>query len=275
MAAGAQRAVRVLCLGLLPSALVLGLLGPAPSPARADGTTPTDTGISGALPDTDRAKVVRLWETGGPGVRAAAEVALVGSDDDVKTFLSQASDIAVQDERVAVAQFASIGGLSLQDAARKALDGTPDDLKAFLKDGWKQPLEQDQRVRVAQIIDAGGPEVQKAGRAALNGTPEDIKTFLNNDQYNDREQDERVEVAQIIAAGGPNVQAAGRIAINGTPDDIHEFLQVGQYVSRAHDQEHTTIAQLADQAAKAGKLAGQQTQAAKDASARAVTAAKL
>ncbi|MGW5251354.1 ALF repeat-containing protein, partial [Streptomyces sp. NPDC004129] len=96
MAAGAQHAVRVLCLGLLPSALVLGLLGPAPSPARADGTPPT-TATGSPLPDTDRAKVVRLWETGGPGVRAAAEGALVGSDDDVKNFLAQASDIQFQD----------------------------------------------------------------------------------------------------------------------------------------------------------------------------------
>ncbi|MGW2856899.1 hypothetical protein ACWDAZ_34860 [Streptomyces sp. NPDC001215] len=61
VAAGAQRAVRVLYLGLLPSALVLGLLGPASSPARADDSpTPTQTGISGALPDTDHAKVVKL-----------------------------------------------------------------------------------------------------------------------------------------------------------------------------------------------------------------------
>ncbi|WP_405889378.1 hypothetical protein OG762_47715 (plasmid) [Streptomyces sp. NBC_01136] len=50
----------MLCLGLLPSALVLGLLGPAPTPARADGPAPAGTGISTALPDTDRAKVVRL-----------------------------------------------------------------------------------------------------------------------------------------------------------------------------------------------------------------------
>ncbi|MFF3909772.1 ALF repeat-containing protein, partial [Streptomyces sp. NPDC001848] len=157
MTAGAQHAVRVLCLGLLPSALVLGLLGPAPSPATADGTAPTDSRIGGALPDTDRAKVVRLWETGGPGVRAAAEAALVGSDDDVKNFLAQASDIQFQDERVATAQVASVGGTYLQQAARAALDSnSPDQLQAFLKDGWKAPLEQDQRIRVAQIIDVSG-----------------------------------------------------------------------------------------------------------------------
>ncbi|WP_178970340.1 ALF repeat-containing protein, partial [Streptomyces acidiscabies] len=276
MAKGHRRALRALCLGLLPGALVLGLLGPAPSPASADSPTP-GSGDSSPLPDTDRAKVVRLWESGGPGVKAAAEVALIGGDADVRTFLAQASDLQFQDDRVATAQVASIGGLSLQDAAAKALDSnSPDTLKAFLTDGWKAPLLQDQRVRIAQIIDAGGPEVQKAGQAALDSdSPAKISAFLSDGQFDRREQDERVQVAQILSGAGSNVVAAGRIALDGSPDDIHEFLQVGQYVARAHDQEHATIAQLADQAAKAGKLAGQQTRAAKDASARAVKAAKL
>ncbi|WP_336054336.1 ALF repeat-containing protein [Streptomyces sp. CA2R101] len=237
-----------------------------------------DSGSSTFLPDTERAKVVRLWESGGPGVRAAAEVALIGGgDDDVKTLLAQASGLQFQDDRVATAQVASIGGLSLQDAARKALDSnSPDDIKAFPKAGWKAPLLQDQRVGIAQIIDTGGPEVQKAGRAALDSnSPGDISAFLADGQLDRREQDERVQGAQILSGAGTNVVAAGRIALNGSPEDIHEFLQVGQYVARAHDREHATIAQLADQAAKAGKLAGQQTKAANDASARAVTAAKL
>ncbi|MFE0517111.1 ALF repeat-containing protein, partial [Streptomyces sp. NPDC058964] len=274
MAAGTRHAIRALCLGLLPSALLLGLLGTAPAPAHAD-PAPTDTiGISTTLPDTDRAKVVRLWEAGGPGVKAAAEVALVGGDDDVRKFLDQASDLQFQDNRVAAAQVAGLGGLNLQEAARKALDSSsPDDLKTFLQDGWQAPLEQDQRVRVAQIIDAGGPEVQKAGRVALDGTPDDIRNFLANGQFDTRAQDERVEVAQIISVGGTNVQTAGRLALNGTADDIYEFLQIGQYVARSHDQEHATIAQLAEQAQRAGKLARKQTEAAKEASKRAVTAA--
>lgn len=41
--------------------------------------------------------------------------------------------------------------------------------------------------------------------------------------------------------------------LKGTVGDALQDVQRG----RAHDQEHATIAQLADQAAKAGKLAGQ------------------
>ncbi|MEU1625328.1 polymorphic toxin-type HINT domain-containing protein [Streptomyces sp. NPDC020096] len=275
MARRASGAIRVLCLSLLPIALVAGLIGPTPTHAWADDQ-PTANSPTGAIPDTDRGRVVRLWETGGPGVRAAAEVALAGSDEQVRHFLAQASDIGVQDQRIQAARIASVGGHYLQEAAAQAIDGTPEQLKAFLTDGWKAPLFQDERVRVAQIIDAGGPLVRKEGDAALSGTQADIEKFLRQGQYDWRQQDERVQVAQIIDAGGSNVQKAGDIALSsGSADDIHEFLTVGQYVARSHDQEHATIAQLADQARKAGAQAKAQTTAAKDASARAVKAAQL
>ncbi|MFF9410878.1 ALF repeat-containing protein, partial [Streptomyces anandii] len=168
----------MLCLLLLPIALAVGLLGGG-SQALADDS-PTGGDGSGSSEVSDRTRALDLWSTGGPEVRAAAEVALMGSDDDVRHFLDQtASDAAFQDERVSVAQLASVGGLSLQEAARKALEGTARDLKVFLAKGWQGPLFQDQRVQVAQIIDAGGPEVQKAGQAALNGTPDDVKAFLS------------------------------------------------------------------------------------------------
>ncbi|WP_269853941.1 polymorphic toxin-type HINT domain-containing protein [Streptomyces sp. RPT161] len=275
MARRASGAIRALCLSLLPIALVAGLIGPTPVHAWADDQ-PTANSPTGVIPDTDRGRVVRLWETGGPGVRAAAEVALAGSDEQVRHFLAQASDIGVQDQRIQAARIASIGGHYVQEAAAQAIDGTPEQLKAFLADGWKAPLFQDERVRVAQIIDAGGPLVRKAGDAALSGTQDDIENFLRQGQYDWHQQDERLQVAQIIDAGGPNVQKAGDIALSsGSADDIHEFLMVGRYVARSHDQEHATIAQLADQARKAGALAKAQTTAAKDASARAVKAAAL
>ncbi|MGW1916460.1 ALF repeat-containing protein, partial [Streptomyces sp. NPDC002076] len=147
------------------------------SRARAD-STPTGGGTSATGELSDRGRALALWSTGGPEVRAAAEVALTGSDDDVRHFLDTAKNAAFQDERVFAAQLASVGGLSLQDAARKALDGTQGDLEVFLNEGWQGPLFQDQRVQVAQIIDAGGPEVKKAGQAALNGTADDIRAFL-------------------------------------------------------------------------------------------------
>lgn len=102
-------AVRMLCLLLLPIALAAGLLGGG-SQALADDS-PTGGDGSGTSEVSDRTRALDLWSTGGPEVRAAAEVALMGSDDDVRHFLDQtASDAAFQDERVSVAQLASVGG---------------------------------------------------------------------------------------------------------------------------------------------------------------------
>ncbi|MGW1912619.1 ALF repeat-containing protein, partial [Streptomyces sp. NPDC002076] len=167
--------IRILCLILLPIALAAGLLAGVPSRAAADGS-PAGAGNSGSA---DRARVLDLWSSGGPEVRAAAEAALTGGDDDVTNFLAKSAWSAeFQDERVSAAQLASVGGRNLQDAAVKALGGSEHDLRAFLSSGWQDPYFQDQRVKVAQIIDAGGPEVKKAGQAALNGTADDIRAFL-------------------------------------------------------------------------------------------------
>ncbi|WP_149179333.1 polymorphic toxin-type HINT domain-containing protein [Streptomyces sp. TRM49041] len=269
----ARTALRRLSLGVLPLACAAGLLGQAP-PARADEAT-SPAAVSGAVSPTHRALVVDLWKRGGPGVRAAAEAALTGSDDDVVRFLARSGDEEFQDQRVAAAQIASVGGRATVAAAREALNGSPADLRDFLKEGWKAPVVEDERVRVAQIISNGGRGVREAGLAALNGTQEDIRKFLAEGQYVQRQQDERVQVAQILSAGGPAVRAAAKVALNGSPEDIREFLEVGQFIARSRDQEYSTVAQLADQARAAGRRAAAETAAAKDASARAVEASKL
>lgn len=264
--------MRALCLILL-WVLLAGLLVPAPAVADDD---PTELGESSGAPlSVGRERIVERWKTGGPGVKAAAEVALAGSDNDVMHFFAVVDGETFQDNRVVAAQKANVGGRSLQEAARKALDGTPGDLQKFLDEGWQGPLAEDQRVRVAQVINDGGPGVQKAGRAALNGTAEDIRKFLEEGQYSERDGDQRVELAQILNSGGPEVRTAGRIALNGSADDIREFLEVGQYVARARDEEQTSVAELADQAREAGRRAKSETEAAKKASAHAVTASEL
>ncbi|KOV68509.1 hypothetical protein ADL01_23215 [Streptomyces sp. NRRL WC-3618] len=40
------------------------------------------------VPATDRGRIVNLWKSGGPGLKAAAEVALTGGDADVQRFLT-------------------------------------------------------------------------------------------------------------------------------------------------------------------------------------------
>lgn len=259
----------------LPLALVAGLLGAAPVAVAAEPPAGELPGY--VIPPTERGRVVDLWKAGSPGVKAAAEVALTGTDAQVKTFLEQAGGIAFQDDRLSVAQVAGMGGSGTQEAASKALAAnTPAAMKAFLDEGWKAPYEQDQRVKVAQVIANATPNVQEKGRAALqNGTPTAIRAFLEEGQYTERDQDERIQLAQILSIGGPNIRDAGRLALRGSADDIRDFLDVGQHVARARDQEHATIAQLLEQVKEAGRQAGIETAAAKEASARAVKSAQL
>ncbi|WP_326657182.1 polymorphic toxin-type HINT domain-containing protein [Streptomyces sp. NBC_00385] len=268
-----KSAIHAITLTLLPLILVSGLIGTAPAAAE-ESTLNSHTELTSVEP-TDRGRVLNFWKIGGPGVKAAAEVALSGDDTDVQRFLDELSNNAHQDNRVYAAQIASVGGQNTIEAARQALSGTPEDLKLFLDFGWKNPLEQDERVRTSQIIDEGGPGVQTAGRAALNGTAEDVRKFLTDGQYAQRDQDQRIQVAQILSTGGPAVQAAGRLALSGSPDEIREFLEVGQHVARARDQEHLTVSQLAELAQEAGRQATAETVAATDAAARAVESSKL
>lgn len=67
-----------------------------------------------------------LWKSGGPGVKAAAEVALLGSDADVRQFLDHENEIArLSDARVETVQIFSAGGRAVREAAQTALAGSP------------------------------------------------------------------------------------------------------------------------------------------------------
>lgn len=145
------------------------------------GTRPLDAeGVSSEhIPATDRGKILALWKAGGPGVKAAAEAALLGSDADVRQFLDHENAVSqLSDDRVATVQVFSAGGRAVREAAQAALDGTPAELDAFLKDGWQAPLIQDQRVNAVQILSAawarpaaggpGRPGRHARGRTALH-----------------------------------------------------------------------------------------------------------
>ncbi|MFC9944335.1 ALF repeat-containing protein, partial [Streptomyces pratensis] len=152
-------AIRALALSLLPLALTFGLLGSSPATAAGPDSGSAGIAVLAEATPTDRGRVIDYWKEGGPGVKAAAEAALTGSDAELQAFLTAVDDLSFQDERVSAAQIASVGGSELLTAARDALTGTPEQLHDFLDDGWEDPLRQDQRVRVAQVIDAGGPAV--------------------------------------------------------------------------------------------------------------------
>jgi len=181
----AKGVLRRTALSLLPLALAVGLLGSPP--AAAAGGTGGSARVAVEVTPAERGLVVDYWKEGGPGVKAAAEAALTGSDADVQAFLTVADDLALQDTRVNAAQLASVGGSELLTAARAALSGTREELEAFVSWGWEDPMRQDNRVRVAQIVDTGGPNVQEAGRSALKGTGDDVRKFLTEGQYLQRE----------------------------------------------------------------------------------------
>lgn len=257
--------IRLLCRSVLPAAILSGLLGTIPAAAE-------DTNVA-----ADRSRVVTLWVRGGSEVKAAAESALTGSDEDVRQFLSHGVDLAsYADDRIAAARMASVAGPNLRTAIRKALDnGSSEELRKFLNDGWQDPLEADQRVQVAQAADGAGPAMKEAAKAALNGSADDLEKFLEQTQYTAQEADERMRAAQLLDGGGPATKEAAKVALRGSALDIREFLNVGQYIARSRDQERASIAELAQQAEEAGQVAKRQTDAAKEASDRAVKASEL
>ncbi|MFE7640131.1 ALF repeat-containing protein, partial [Kitasatospora sp. NPDC057518] len=137
-----------LSLGLLPLALTAGLVGAGIPTASA--VEPTDDQVQ----LSNRERTVQAWLHGGPRMHELAEVALAGSDQDVKRFLD--SDIAGAqrlDDLLAATQISSVGGPKVREAADKAIDGTPDGLRAFLQGGWQAALDADRRLMITRLTD--------------------------------------------------------------------------------------------------------------------------
>ncbi|MFI0242927.1 polymorphic toxin-type HINT domain-containing protein [Streptomyces sp. NPDC016845] len=250
---------------LLSAGLLSGLLG-SPTAVAAEPVP---------LPSDIRAEIVEYWETGGAGLKEAAEQALLGGDDDIRTFLDEAEAIQHLDNRVETARLAMTGGSTVREAAKEALLKSPDELESFLLDGFEEPLDLDNRVEIGRLVTLGGQAMQETGKEALLGTAEDREIFLNKDQYTARQLDDRVEVARLATVGGPNVKAAAKIALRGTPDDMVEFLEVGQFTARNRDQEHASIEDLIKQAKAAGKQADDARKTAEESSKKAIEAAAL
>ncbi|MFD5429817.1 polymorphic toxin-type HINT domain-containing protein [Streptomyces sp. NPDC127084] len=252
--------------GLLPIALLAGLVSAAPAVADEPGTPPL----------SDRQRVVNSWKDGGPAVKAAAGSALVGNDEQIRAYLAEGQRIAEDlDLREAALKLVTEAGPSVSEAARKALEGSPEQLSAFMKDGWKAPLADDQRVEAARITEGGGPTTREAGDKAMAGSLDDIKAFLAEGQYTQRDDDARLRVAQIEASGGPATKRAASDALNGSIDDVRDFLTYGQHITRAQDQEHATITDLAQQTKDAQAAAEKARKSAEEQARKAKTAAAL
>ncbi|MFB9607345.1 polymorphic toxin-type HINT domain-containing protein [Streptomyces roseofulvus] len=243
------------------------LLG-APAVVAAESPEPTQS---------VRADIVDLWETGGAGLRVAAEQALLGGDDAIQRFLAEAESIQHDDNRIETARLAMTGGPGVRQAAKDAMLLPPAELESWLLTGYYEPLDEDHKVEIARLVTLGGRGVQAAGKAALQGSAEDRELFLSQGQREAQQDDNRVETARLASTStsGPNVKAAAKAALKGTPEAIEEFLAIGQFVARNRDQEHASVAQLVAQAQAAGKDAEDARKKAEEASKKAITASGL
>jgi hypothetical protein len=250
-------------------ALLAGFLRAGPAQAREEPVA------------ADRSRVVDLWRVGGAQLRAVAETALLGSDDQVRAFLDGGWVEAQRlDERDAVGRAIGEGGPAVRAAAKRALDaadaGDPDALGQFLASGWQSAGDIDARVSVNQLMASGGPQVREVGQRALDANdPEALRKFAESGWQVQWLSDQRLRVNQAIATGGPQVKAAGQRALDaGRPEALEQFLEYGWAAASARDDEVATLTDLLAQAEAASALATQETQGAKDEAARAKDAAE-
>lgn len=226
------------------------------------------------LPDTDRAKAVKAWMTGGRAVRAGAAEALVGSDADIRAFLTeQLPKASVEDNRVAILTYLARAGKGLRREALAALNNGDAAIADFLTTGFDPALTEDLRVTTATVMGTGGKAITRDGTAALNaGERKALEDFLVEGQYEARLEDMRVLIAGMLAKSGPEVRKYASRALNGSAADVQWFLDTGQHIARARDQESATIEELVAVVEREGKRAQAETDLAVEASERAKAA---
>lgn len=197
------------------------------------GESPYDT-----MSDADlRVEVARILATNpGKGVTRAANKALDGTTEDVRTFLKTGYAIAQdEDNKVAILRIAGKPGKGVTREANRALDGTPADRVAFLATGLAKAQDEDNKVAILRILHTNpvtGKGVKREANKALDGTPADRTAFLKTGLRLAQAEDDRVDVARILAR--PGISAAldaecQRLLNGGTPEELRYFITVGQY----------------------------------------------
>jgi hypothetical protein len=236
----------------------------------------------------DRARVAMIWKAGGVLVAPAAEQALLGSDDDVRTFLTHVEALQTIDDRITVNRIMAGGGPTVRQQAQQALDaGTVDE---FLTSGWQQATHLDQRVRVNQMMAAGGTQLRAAAQKALDdaaaGPPNTddmneepsgpLDTFIASGWRVPFETDQRIRVNQIFSAAPEksNVRRLAQRALDaGNVDALTGFLDFGHAIAAARDEETNTLIDLVQTAQRAADEAVQLKETAKEEGAKATAAA--
>ncbi|MEU7783266.1 polymorphic toxin-type HINT domain-containing protein [Amycolatopsis sp. NPDC049159] len=238
---------------------------------------PRAAATAAASSSGDRAKVLRLWQFGGPATKRDAAAALAGTDADITRFLTTQKDVDTSiDLDVKVNQVMANGGPATRNAAQQALDANSDAaLDTFLDTGWITPHGTDLDLHVNQVMAAGGPQVRKAAQKALDANAEDaLRAFLDSGWQAPFRVDQDLKVNQIMAAGGPEVKKVAQQALDANSvDALNQFLAVDLPVAQARDAETDSIAQLTATAKAASVQAASETDVAKRQSDLAVTEA--
>ncbi|WFE50479.1 hypothetical protein [Micromonospora sp. WMMD1155] len=266
---GARRTFRTIaaCLVLTLAVQVAG----SGVPAHAD----TDSEITIA---EMRDQAVYDLIAGGPSVRRAAESALLGSDDEVRTYIEVGYDVAQQaDERAAVQAIAGMDGPAVRAAALAALDKPREEMWAFANGGFDSAWDADERVRAYRVFESGGVTVRAAAQSALEGGAEQVGEFLASGRAAAEYADDRLAATRMLANApnnsGAMLDLAAKAALQGTAEELKEFLRWGQFVARARDAELATIRSLTEQAKQASETTAREALAAEETSTRAGNAA--
>ncbi|WP_221323048.1 deaminase domain-containing protein [Actinoplanes sp. L3-i22] len=253
---------------LIP-AVVMGVVASqfvVPQTAQAEESTSPSPRLQAAI----------AWQSGGDSVRAAAAAALVGSDADLAEFLDTGwAEGTAADQRAAVLDILGSGGPAVQSAAQTALDST--DAKAlttFLQTGFAGAQDKDTRVRANQMLATSGPLLHAAVQKALDLEDVDaLGAFLDTGWQHAFYADQRIQVLKIMQTGGKEVRAAAQRALDSENVNVlTEFIESGWAVATARDEETSSLTDLVNATADAGKRAAAATQEAKDQAAKAKTA---
>jgi hypothetical protein len=279
---GMRRAYLFAFIGaVLAIALVAGLLSTTVSARADDGGLVVPAPVARA---TDDAGVLRLWKTGGPTVREAAEAALLGGPDAMAKFRNGVNgepapqDLALrQDLRLTVVKLSMIGGEHVRAGAKKALDEGDAAMNTFVTQGWRSAWVGDNRTQVTFLLDTGTPHVRSSASKMLDrGTEQNIQDFLLSGKKNAQDLDNRIQTYYLIETGSKSVKLAAQAALDaGSPLIIEDFLRYGQFVASARDIESATIGQLTDQAKAASDIARGEKLKAEESSKQAQTAALM
>ncbi|MCA2218708.1 polymorphic toxin-type HINT domain-containing protein [Jidongwangia harbinensis] len=266
---GAWRGWRAVTAGLV-LALAVQMAGPG-VPAYADDND--DISIA----EMRDLAVFDLVE-GGPSVRRAAETALVGTDQEIRSYYETGFDTAQEaDERAAAQVLAGMDGPAMRSAALAALEKPRAEMRAFVTGGWSTAWNSDERLRVYRLLDSGGTTVRSAAQQALDGDAAAIDKFLSSGRDAAEHADDRLAATRMLTGApnnsGPVLNTAAQQALNGTPEELKEFLRWGQFTARARDAELASVRSLTEQARQAGLTTAREALAAEESAVQAGNAA--